>query len=189
MSLATLPPAMRLKTATTAVAAAAVAVGLAACGGSTKVSGVMLAPGGGETATTIAPTVTTPKTGALSKEPTIKVPSGPAPTALKTINLITGTGATAQDGDELSVNYVGALYSNGKVFDASWKDTPGKAFQFQLGAGQVVKGWDEGLVGMKVGGRRELIIPPSLAYGKDGSGAIPGNATLIFIVDLLGVSK
>ena len=105
--------------------------------------------------------------------------------------MIVGTGAIAAAGDEVEVNYVGELYSNGKVFDASWKDTPGKAFgPFQLGAGAVIKGWDEGLVGMKVGGRRELIIPPSLAYGKKGSGStIPPNATLIFVVDLLSVTK
>jgi peptidylprolyl isomerase len=189
---------MRLKATMTAVAAAAVAVGLTACGGSSsKAGGIMLAPGGGatvETATATTPTtttVTTPKTGALSKEPKITLPKTPAPKTLVKTNLIVGTGATAESGDEIAVNYVGELYSNGKIFDASWKDTPGKAFgPFQLGAGAVIKGWDEGLIGMKVGGRRELIIPPSLAYGKSGSGStIPPNATLIFVVDLLSVSK
>jgi peptidylprolyl isomerase len=189
--------AMRLKVTTTAIAAAAVALGIAACGGTTKAAGVVTAPGGGLTAeapTTTTPTTTTvstPTSGALSKEPKIVVPKTPAPKTLVKKDLIVGTGATAATGDEVQVNYVGALYSNGKVFDASWKDTPGKAFgPFQLGAGAVIKGWDEGLVGMKVGGRRELIIPPSLAYGKAGSGStIPPNATLIFIVDLLSVSK
>jgi peptidylprolyl isomerase len=157
----------------------------------------MLAPGGGatvEAATTTTPTATTvstPTSGPLSKEPTIKLPTTPAPKTLVKNDLIVGTGAAAASGDEVQVNYVGELYSNGKVFDASWKDTPGKAFgPFQLGAGAVIKGWDEGLIGMKVGGRRELIIPPSLAYGAKGSGStIPPNATLIFVVDLLSVSK
>ncbi|HEX3802697.1 MAG TPA: FKBP-type peptidyl-prolyl cis-trans isomerase [Solirubrobacteraceae bacterium] len=188
---------MRLKAVTTAVAAAAVALGIAACGGSTKAGGIMLAPGEGATVeaptttTPTATTVSTPKTGALSKEPTITLPKTPAPKTLVEKNLIVGTGATAAAGDEVEVNYVGELYSNGKVFDSSWKDTPGKAFgPFQLGAGAVIKGWDQGLVGMKVGGRRELIIPPSLGYGKAGSGStIPPNATLIFVVDLLSVSK
>lgn len=193
--------AMKVKAATTALAAAAIALGVAACGGSSRAAGVVTAPGEGATVetvttpaattTTATATTTTPTSGPLSKEPTITVPKGPPPKTLVKKNLIVGTGATAESGDEVSVNYVGALYSNGKVFDSSWKDTPGKAFgPFQLGAGAVIKGWDEGLVGMKVGGRRELIIPPSLAYGKSGSGStIPPNATLVFIVDLLKVSK
>ena len=135
--------------------------------------------------------VTTPKTGPLSTEPVFSVPSGPPPNKLVFTDLIVGTGATAQSGDELQVNYVGKLYSNGKIFDASWTDTPGKAFgPFQLGAGIVIKGWDQGLTGMKVGGRRELIIPPSLAYGAAGDPpTIPKNATLVFVVDLLSVRK
>lgn len=193
---------MTLKAAMTAVAAAAAAIGLAACGGGSKAGGVMLAPSGGATNTTVtpAPTITTPTTttasvltpssGPLSKEPAIKKPTGAAPTKLVVRNLITGTGATATDGKTVYVNYVGELYSNGKVFDASWKDTPGKTFSFVLGQGQVIKGWDEGVKGMKVGGRRELIIPPSLAYGKSGSGTtIPPNATLVFVVDLIKVAK
>ena len=197
---------MNLKAGTTALAAAAVAVGLAACGSSSKAPGVVTAPGAGLTSapvvtttptTPTTPTTTTqaalstPTSGPLSKEPKITLPTTPAPKKLVETNLVTGTGATAKSGDQVEVNYVGELYSNGKVFDASWKDTPGKAFgPFQLGAGAVIKGWDEGLVGMKVGGRRELIIPPSLAYGKTGSGStIPANATLIFVVDLLSVKK
>ncbi len=186
---------MNFKFAITAVAAAAMGLGIAACG-SSKAPGVMLAPGGGATVeavttTTTTPAATTPKTGPLSKQPTITLPKTPAPKTLQKKDLVVGTGATAAAGDEVQVNYVGELYANGKVFDSSWKDTPGKAFgPFQLGAGAVIKGWDEGLVGMKVGGRRELIIPPVLAYGKSGSGStIPPNSTLIFVVDLLAVSK
>ena len=81
---------------------------------------------------------------------------------------------------------MGALYSNGNVFDASWNRKT--TFPTPLGSGAVIKGWDEGLVGMRVGGRRELIIPPALAYGKGGQGPIPGNATLIFVIDLLGLT-
>jgi peptidylprolyl isomerase len=200
---------MNLKAGITVLAAASIGLGLAGCGGSSSSTapGVMLAPSAGATqepasavATTTTPTTTTstttttvstPKTGALSKEPVIKVPTGAAPKKLEVKTLIPGTGATAQDGDEIYVNYVGALYSNGKVFDASWTDTPGKAFgPIDLGAGAVIKGWDEGLVGLKQGGRYELIIPSSLAYGKAGSGStIPPNATLVFDVDLLSVSK
>jgi peptidylprolyl isomerase len=192
-----------------ALAAAAVGISLAACGSSNSSSsasvakGVITAPGQGATveavtttaaattatSTTAAATITTPSSGPLSTQPTIAKPSGAAPKKLVTKDLITGTGATAKAGDEITVNYVGELYSNGKIFDSSWsrKMTFGP---FQLGAGAVIKGWDQGLVGMKVGGRRELIIPPSLGYGAAGSGStIPKNATLIFDVDLLGVSQ
>ncbi len=127
---------------------------------------------------------TTPTSGPLATEPTITPPKGPAPTKLVTKDIITGTGAEAKAGESVTVNYVGALYSNGKVFDASWLRK--EPFTFTLGQGQVIKGWDQGVAGMRVGGRRELIIPSELAYGKAGSPPkIPPNSPLIFIVDLL----
>ena len=162
----------------------------------------MLAPSEGATNTTVATvpatttpttttvTVTTPTSGPLASEPVIKKPTTAAPKTLIIKDLITGTGATAEKGDTVYVNYVGALFNNAKVFDASWKDTPGKAISFPLTSGSVISGWVKGLQGMKVGGRRELIIPPSDGYGKSGSGStIPPNSTLIFIVDLLKVAK
>jgi peptidylprolyl isomerase len=109
-----------------------------------------------------------------------------------TKDIITGTGAVAANGDELTVDYVGALYANGKVFSASWSNggPKGQPFSFELGTNpaQVIAGWNQGLVGMRVGGRRELIIPPSLAYGAQARTGIPANSTLIFIVDLLKVA-
>ena len=185
---------MNFKAGMTAVAAAAVAVGLAACG-SSAAPGITTAPSAGDTATTFTPTLTvaTPTSGALAKEPTITRPTAPAPTTLVKKDLIVGTGATAAAGDSIAVNYIGEIYSNAKVFDASWKDTPGKAADFTLGGGtatgDVIQGWDEGVVGMKVGGRRELIIPPALGYGATGSSTVPKNATLIFVIDLLKVAK
>ena len=129
---------------------------------------------------------TTPTSGPLSKEPTVTPPSGAAPTKLETKDLITGTGPEATSGATVTVNYVGVLYKNGKEFDASWKRH--EPFSFALGKGQVIKGWDQGVLGMKVGGRRELIIPAALAYGAAGSPpTIPPNAPLVFVVDLLGV--
>lgn len=126
----------------------------------------------------------TPTSGPLSKEPHITPPKGAPPTKLVTKDLITGTGAEAKTGSAVSVNYVGALYKTGKVFDASWKRN--EPFSFTLGKGQVIPGWEQGVIGMKVGGRRELIIPASLAYGAKGSPpSIPPNETLIFVVDLL----
>jgi peptidylprolyl isomerase len=131
-------------------------------------------------------TATTPTSGALSKEPSVTPPSGAAPTKLESKDLIVGTGPEAKAGDTVTVNYVGVLFKGGKVFDASWNRH--EPFTFTLGKGQVIPGWDQGIPGMKVGGRRELVIPAPLAYGAKGSPpTIPANATLVFVVDLLGV--
>jgi peptidylprolyl isomerase len=128
---------------------------------------------------------TTPTTGPLASEPKITPPSGPAPTTLVKKDLVTGTGAEAKSGDTVSVNYVGVLYKGGKVFDASWKRK--EPFSFTLGEGKVIAGWEKGVPGMKVGGRRELIIPAAEAYGATGSPpTIPANAPLVFVIDLLG---
>jgi peptidylprolyl isomerase len=136
-----------------------------------------------ETSTTA--TATTPTSGPLSKQPTVTPPSGAAPTKLETKDIVTGTGPEAKAGQTVTVNYVGVLFHGGKEFDASWKRN--EPFSFQLGKGAVIAGWDQGVAGMKVGGRRELIIPSALAYGAKGSGsAIPPNAPLVFVVDLLG---
>jgi peptidylprolyl isomerase len=140
------------------------------------------------TATTPTPTATkvTPSAGErdISTKPKIPKQTGTAPKTLKVEDLITGSGPAAKSGDKISVRYVGVLYDNGKEFDSSWKR--GKApFQLTLGQGQVIQGWDQGLVGMKVGGRRRLTIPPDLAYGPQGQPpTIPANATLVFDVDL-----
>ncbi len=141
-------------------------------------------------ATTTPKAASAPKSGPLSREPKVTVSKAAAPTKLVKKDIIVGTGAVAAAGDELTVDYVGALYKNGTIFDASWKGAAtASPFQFQLGVGSVIPGWDQGLVGMRVGGRRELIIPPSLGYKNVAQGKIPANSTLIFIVDLLGVAK
>jgi peptidylprolyl isomerase len=162
-----------------------VAIGLAACGGSAKAPGVELAPASGSTA---APVATTPKPApAISKKPVVVVPTGPAPTHLVTRDLVTGTGQTAKAGDTVTVNYVGELYKNGKEFDSSWRRN--QPFTTPLSTGSVIPGWVQGIPGMKVGGRRELLIPASLAYGTTGSPpTIPPNSPLVFVVDLLSVS-
>jgi peptidylprolyl isomerase len=142
-------------------------------------------------ATTSTPTSTTasaktPASGPLAKQPTVTVPAGAAPTALVIKEIIKGSGAEAKTAQPVTVNYVGALFHGGKVFDASWKRN--EPFVFTLGQGAVIKGWDQGVPGMKVGGRRELIIPANLAYGSKGAGSsIPPNAPLVFVIDLLGV--
>jgi peptidylprolyl isomerase len=120
-------------------------------------------------------------------EPKVTVPKGAPPKKLVVKDIEKGTGAEAKAGDEVEVQYVGVNYKRGDKFDASWDRN--EPFSFQLGAGMVIPGWDQGIEGMKVGGRRELIIPPSLGYGPAGSPpAIPPNETLIFVVDLLSVN-
>lgn len=133
-----------------------------------------------------AQTPKTPTSGPLSTEPKIEKGKGAPPTKLVTKDLVVGTGKEAKAGSSVYVNYVGADFKSGKVFDASWKRK--EAFQFTLGEGQVIPGWDKGVVGMKEGGRRELVIPASLAYGSKGTTSIPANETLIFVVDLLKTS-
>jgi peptidylprolyl isomerase len=119
-------------------------------------------------------------------KPEVTVPRGKAPKKLVIKDLKEGTGATAEPGKQVSVQYVGVSYLNGRQFDASWDR--GEPFAFQLGAGAVIPGWDEGVKGMKVGGRRMLVIPPDLAYGPQGSPpAIGPDETLVFVIDLLGV--
>jgi peptidylprolyl isomerase len=123
---------------------------------------------------------------AKKTKPRVTVPKGAPPKQLVVKELEEGTGAEAKAGDEVSVQYVGVDYKSGKEFDSSWSRH--EPFVFQLGAGQVIPGWDQGIEGMKVGGRRELIIPPELAYGEAGSPpAIGPNETLVFVVDLLAV--
>jgi peptidylprolyl isomerase len=129
-----------------------------------------------------------PATGAqqLGHKPKVTVPSGSPPKKLVVKDLVPGTGAVAKAGDAVSVHYVGVSYGNGRQFDASWDR--GQPFTFQLGGGMVIPGWDRGIVGMKVNGRRELIIPPDLAYGQQGQPpAIGPNETLVFVIDLLRV--
>lgn len=114
--------------------------------------------------------------------PKVAVPKGPPPKKLVIEDLEKGSGATAEAGDEIGVEYIGVLYKTGEVFDANWELEP---FVFTLGAQEVIKGWDQGVEGMKVGGERKLIIPPDLAYGKEGVfPSIPANATLVFQVKL-----
>ena len=167
-----------------ALIATLLVAGLAACGSSSKAPGVQPAPSAGLTGTTI----TTPKVPpALSKQPVVTVPKGPAPSHLVVKDLIKGTGQPAQPSKTITVNYVGVLYKSGTQFDSSWSRN--QPFTTPLQYGSVIPGWVKGIAGMRVGGRRELIIPPSLGYGKRGSPpSIPANATLVFVVDLISVA-
>jgi FKBP-type peptidyl-prolyl cis-trans isomerase len=119
--------------------------------------------------------------GGSASTPT--TPSGP--TTLTSVDLVVGTGATAVNGDTLTVNYIGTLL-NGTKFDSTYDRQ--QPFTFQLGVGQVIAGWDQGIPGMKVGGKRRLTIPPSLGYGNQTVGSIPPNSTLVFDIELMSIA-
>ncbi|MCX6528908.1 MAG: FKBP-type peptidyl-prolyl cis-trans isomerase [Actinobacteria bacterium] len=123
----------------------------------------------------------------MSSKPSVSIPSTNPPADLVIEDLTVGTGKEATKGTNVEVHYVGVAWSTGKQFDASWDRN--EAFEFRLGAGQVIAGWDQGVAGMKVGGRRSLTIPAHLGYGNQGAGGvIKGGETLVFVVDLLNVN-
>jgi peptidylprolyl isomerase len=191
---------MRSKT-TLACALTVLAAGLAGCGSSSTAPGIQLAPPSGATAdttpvasatttssttTSSTSTSTVPLPAALKTKPKVTIPSGPPPTKLVIKDLIKGTGPAATASSTVTVQYVGVLYKNGKQFDASWNDGSGQPVSFPLSG--VIKGWTEGIPGMRVGGRRELIIPASLGYGSQAQSKIPANSTLVFVIDLHAIS-
>jgi peptidylprolyl isomerase len=181
------------------VAAGALAAAVAGCGTS-RAPGVITAPSAGAISDTAAASTTaatttasttsaaadlTPKSGPLSTQPTIAKPTGPPPSKLVVKNLVTGTGATATAADTVTVNYVGEVYKSGHIFDDhTWTDHE----NFTTPLTNVIEGWTKGVPGMKVGGRRELIIPPSEAYHGTAESGIPAHSTLIFVIDLLKVT-
>lgn len=173
-----------------ALAALGLALTVAACSNSPSPSAsgrstttTAPAPSGGSTGSASGGSIPSVTNGTdLNVAPTVAAGTGPAPTTLETKDLVVGTGATAKAGDTVVVQYVGALYANGHTFDSSW--SRGQAATFSLSG--VIPGFAQGIEGMKVGGRRVIVIPPALAYGADppaGSG-IPANAPLVFVVDL-----
>ncbi len=186
-------------------ALAALSLAVAGCGDDLQDSGI---PDGSETTPAAASSTSTPAEAPardaaeefagkavepvanatdLDKKPGIPKPSGKPGDKLVVKDLVVGKGTAVKSGDALTVRYVGVSYSTGKEFDASWK-TPENAFPFSLGQGAVIQGWDQGIVGMKPGGRRELVIPPDLGYGAEGSPpSIKGGETLVFVVDLLKI--
>ena len=121
-----------------------------------------------------------------SEKPDVTIPDEAPPTDLVSEDVIVGDGDQATSGQAVEVHYVGVAWSNGQQFDASWDR--GETFEFRLGRGQVIQGWDQGVAGMKVGGRRRLTIPPEMGYGSRGAGGvIKGGETLVFVVDLVGI--
>jgi peptidylprolyl isomerase len=152
---------------------AAVLIGRSGGGGSKKEGSCQKPPG---------PVATSAK----KTKPTVEVPDCSPPETLVVNELERGTGAEAKSGDKVSVQYVGVNFEDGEEFDSSW--SRGEPFSFTLGGGEVIQGWDQGVEGMEVGGRRELIIPPDLAYGEAGSPpSIGPDETLVFVIDLVAV--
>jgi peptidylprolyl isomerase len=176
----------RSRPLTLIAALASLALLPAACGSDDEAASTK--PAATETA---APTETPAPTASLtdtSQKPAIAKPSGAPPAKLLKKDIVKGSGATARAGDQVTVQYVGVSHSTGEQFDASWDS--GQPFDFALGEGAVIPGWDEGVAGMKVGGRRQLTIPPDLAYGAQGAPPTIGpNETLVFVIDLLKVQK
>jgi peptidylprolyl isomerase len=162
--------------------------GISACGDDSSDSESAAAPSPTETAT---PTPPAANLDAIAKgvgtdtkrKPNVVTPQGDPPTKLVVRDIVKGKGPKAKPGDTLTMQYVGVSWSDGQQFDASWDR--GQPFPFQLGAQMVIPGWDKGMVGMRQGGRRLLVIPPDLGYGPQGSGPIGPNETLVFVVDLV----
>jgi peptidylprolyl isomerase len=158
------------------------ALAIAGCGGSDSSTESSESSSATSTESTAAEAAAAEKT-----KPKVTVPTGAPPKQLEVKELEEGSGAEAKSGDEVTVQYVGVNYKNGKEFDSSWSRS--EPFTFALGSSSVIPGWEQGVEGMKVGGRRELIIPPELAYGEAGSPpAIGPNETLVFVIDLLEAS-
>lgn len=143
--------------------------------------------GGDDDATTDDTAADPTPTQDLGQKPEVEVPEGDPPTELVVEDLVVGEGDEAAAGSTVEVHYVGVAWTTGEQFDASWDR--GRTFSFQLGAGDVIPGWDEGVEGMHEGGRRHLVIPPGMAYGERGVPPDIGpDETLVFVVDLLSVS-
>lgn len=160
----------------------------AACGGSGPQAGdpEAASPAGASPA---SPAESPPVAGPSPVEPRpeVTIPGGEPPATLQVREIRDGSGAEAVKGSTLTVNYVGVSWSSGETFDSSWDG--GRPITFVLGQGRVIPGWDQGLLGMKEGGRRELVIPPDLAYGETGAPPVIGpGETLVFVVDLIDVS-
>jgi peptidylprolyl isomerase len=174
---------MRWTRTAAVVLMASMAVAATACGSSTPTANSTTTTTGSSTIAAISMPTGAGTFG--TAPPPITVPSGKPPTVLESSDLITGTGAVAKKGDTVEVQYVLDLYATDTLVQSSWTAMP---FSFTLGVGQVIPGWDEGVVGMKVGGRRELVIPPALGYKSMAQQGIPANSTLVVVIDLLKVS-
>lgn len=167
------------------------ALGLAACGSSgDDRAGSAPTPGASVTPVASGTPACAPTgqgTTNLAVKPVVVRGNVPAPADTTTYDIVCGAGQVAQRGDSVEVKYVGVLYSNGQEFDSSWKVAPDRTLGFQVGGANIIPGFSKGVEGMRVGGRREVVVPAKDAYGDQGIGDIPPGATLIFVLDLVKV--
>ncbi|MGY1837247.1 FKBP-type peptidyl-prolyl cis-trans isomerase [Blastococcus sp. SYSU DS0510] len=171
---------MTRRTVPGALLALALSVVLTACGGEDA------APSASEDPTSVvAEQISTD----LSEAPGVPASDAPAPTELVVEDVVRGNGAEAVEGSTVAVKYVGGFYETGEEFDSSWSRGADETLPVTLGAGQVIPGFDQGITGMQVGGRRVITIPSELGYGDADRGPIPGGSTLVFVVDLVEVSS
>ena len=169
---------MSRRTASRALIAVALSVSLAACG----------SDDGADSPDSSPSTAAGEVSADLSQKPEVPVSDDPAPDELVIDDVVVGEGAEAVEGSSADVKYVGAFYESGEEFDSSWSGGPDETIAVPLGAGRVIPGFEQGIEGMKVGGRRTVTIPSDLGYGEQGQGPIPGGATLVFVLDLVEVT-
>ena len=180
-----------------APAVLALALALTACGGNdageaagTTASSTAGTPTSGTPTCEPAEATAEPAAGIsadLAEAPVVPASDAPPPCGLVVGDVVVGTGAEAVAGSTVEAKYVGAFYGTGEEFDSSWSRGADETFSATLGVGQVIEGFDQGLTGMQVGGRRVVTIPSELGYGPAGQGPIPGGATLVFVMDLVSV--
>ncbi|MBJ7452516.1 MAG: FKBP-type peptidyl-prolyl cis-trans isomerase [Blastococcus sp.] len=168
---------MSRRTASRALIAVALSVSLAACGSDDGADSP-------DSSSAVAAEVTSD----LSEKPAVPGSDEPAPDELVIDDVVEGNGAEAVAGSTADVKYVGAFYESGEEFDSSWSVSPEETIAVPLGGGRVIPGFEQGIEGMKVGGRRTVTIPSDLGYGEQGQGPIPGGATLVFVLDLVEVT-
>ena len=169
---------------------AALALVLAGCGSDVDEDAGAAVPSAGATCTDADPTAQAPPSAStdLGAEPEVPAADDLPPCGLVIADVVVGDGTVAESGSAVEVKYVGAFYDSGEVFDASWNRGADETLPFTAGSGQVIEGFDQGVQGMAVGGRRYITIPSDLGYGPAGQGPIPGGATLVFVVDLVSAS-
>jgi FKBP-type peptidyl-prolyl cis-trans isomerase len=189
-----------MRTRAAAVLLAVTALLLAGCGDDGDPAGEAATAGPTGSPTAAAEAATTcedapstqearPETSAdLAEQPQVAASDDPPPCDLVVRDVVVGEGAEVVPGAQVEAKYVGAFYETGEVFDASWRISPERTLPFEAGGGNLIPGFDQGVLGMREGGRREIVVPSDLGYGSQGTGPIPPNSTLVFVVDVVSAT-